>query len=192
MSSWPALFLLALIAVNVCAGGLHEPTIIESWENSVIHNQAGSAAGWYISERIHSNIVVTPSSEHVTSGKKSLRIDSDGGWSQVLMYQENTEDGKPAGVPLREQLINRLTLNLDVFTGENLDWSKVEIAMQGNALPWTQLNTNALLPGPTNIKYLIPLKVGAAIEKCDRWFQFFIIINTSSKGTIYIDSLGVE
>lgn len=184
--------MLALVIANASSIDLPVPTTLESWEGTIVNKKEGSEAGWYISDNIHDNITITASSEHVTSGKQSLVVESKGGWSQILIYRENSTDMKPAGIPLYKQLEGKLTLNLDVYFNAPLEWAKVELAVQGNALPWTQLHTNSLPPGATNVKYLIPPKIGVAISKCDQWFQLIIIVNAGEGGKIYLDTLGAE
>jgi hypothetical protein len=187
-------FAHALIAtLALLAGCIHSSasTLIESWEGSGVNGLGGNKGRWEVSDKVKQGISLSYSGKHATNGRYAIKIDTQGGWSQVLLYTENSTN-LHRNPMLHELLSGKLTLNLDVYTAEKLAWSKVEIAIQGNALPWTQLGTNSLLPGPTSVKYLIPPKVSAAMKNCDEWFQIIIIVNTSGAGTVYIDNLSCE
>jgi hypothetical protein len=183
---------LAVIAILINCCNLSASTLLESWENTGVEGVNEQLGGpWVISEKLLSGIKLSYSTRHATNGDYSLAVHTPGGWSQIIMCGENSTS------PLRksqwhEILAGKLTVNLDVYFDDNLEWSKVEIAVQGNSLPWTQLSTNSLSPGATSVKYLIPPKVSAAFENCDEWFQLIIMVNTSGPGTVYIDNLSVE
>jgi hypothetical protein len=182
--------ILGLLAASVLAPYASAGTLVESWESNSIINLGGNGH-WVVPSEIAKGVSLAYSNKFATNGKRSLAVTTGGGWSQVLRYGENDTDRR-AVVELHKLLANNLTLNFDIRVPDNVEWVKIEIAMQGSALPWTPLTGNAMLPGQHTQRFIIPPKIQAEIQKCDNWFQIILIVNTSGPTTVYIDNICVE
>lgn len=182
--------ILGLLTASALAPYASSATLFESWEGNAITNLGGNGP-WEIPSEIAKGASMEYSDKFATDGKRSLAVTTKGGWTQVLRYGENDTDHK-AALELHKLLADNLTLNFDVHVPDSVEWVKIEIAVQGNDLPWTSLTGNAMLPGQHTQRFIIPPKIKAEIQKCDHWFQIILIVNTSGPTTVYIDNICVE
>ena len=82
---------------------------------------------------------------------------------------------------------------MDIFAEKSLDWGSVSVAIQGNDVEWTQMNSQGLWFGKkTSVNFMLPPRLAGKLDEENSWFQLIIMVNTGRAGNLYIDNLRAE
>ncbi|HNX05482.1 MAG TPA: hypothetical protein PKI32_08265, partial [Opitutales bacterium] len=128
-----------------CAAGAVSASLIESWEYQM-PPEGRSVGPWELPDGRNSPVNIFPSELHVTEGAHSLAINCTGGWQRAAVTRSGTLLTKDA-TSLRHILAEGSAIEMDVFCDRSLWWAKISVALLGNDLEWTLVESRLLRIG---------------------------------------------